>query len=546
MGVCEVNCTGIGRPVSADAFRGLGPFPSRSMVYYLPQTEPIPNRVDLELRHGDAFIKFRDCLVDQSTSTRNSKAGFYETIILQDRRWQWEYRLISGRYNVRTPDGSIDPATQRTPQQLATLLFQAMGENEFDVAAIPNDGYPEIDWQYSKAAIELYLLAKDRGCDISLNTDNTVGLVRLGTGDPAGPSDDTQWASQTIDPPQPPDELIGRCDPTVFESIFKLEAIGLDVDYKYKSLANLSYKPPDGFAVETDIEHFQWLEENPIAQACARKSLYRTYQIVSFANGTLEITGYDGEITSIGQCLPIGQSTLDVYTDESGRLVAAPAEVFGQFVITADPPLDDNSGPGTTYDGEFRIDSKTGIVTFSRRVFKYSPSFEILPATLYLRVTFRLENANGQVVRDVVTHNLSSGGGQNQFRVDIPELNRRHKVTWTRTTEPPTPDGSTSNAASVDEQARAILLGVASRFTFSNGSKFVYRSIQNLTTNGVIRQIHWRVNTEKESQTIASNNFETIPYLAASPKQRQRATYKGLDLRRIQRAVNKSERDGGL
>ncbi len=545
MADCFVNCTGVLAAVAAHAFRGLGPFPTASMVYYRPQQPNIPARVNLTLGHGLDQVTFYDCLVDTASSTRNSRSGFLETLKLLDRRWNWEYRLVSGRYNQRTASGTLNTATQKTPQELATLLFQAMGETNFDVSALPNDGYPEMNWQYSRANLELYQLCVDRGCNISLNTDNSVSIVRLGVGDPAQPSLDGQWYSQTVDPPTPPDELIGICGPTVVESLFRLKAIGLDVDGQFKAIDDLSYKPDGGWEIEPDIEHFGFLDEDPIAQACARRTVYKYYQIDAFADGTLELLGYSGVIDSISQCLPINQTTLDTYTDETGKLVAAPAEVLGQFVVAADPALDENCANGTTYDGEFDIDSKTGIVRFRRRVYRYDSNFNIVPAKLFLRTSFRMEDAEGQIVRDIVTYNLAAGGGVNQYPVQIPEVNRRHQVTWTTDSETPTPDGFTNNQADIDAQATAILTGVASRFTFSVGGKMTYRSIQNFTTNGVIRQIYWTV-SENGAQTIASNNFECIPFISPSPRQRQRSTYKVLDVKRLNRALDRADRNGVL
>ena len=545
MGQVYVSCTGVDRPVAGYGFRGLGVFPNASIVYYRPQPNTVPARVSLTIGHGARSITMTNCLVDTGTSTRKHREGFIEAIKLLDRRWAWEYRPISGRYNRRLPDGTIDPASQKTPQELATLLFQALGETSFDISLLPNDGYPEVDWQYSLSNLELHQLCKDRGCDVSLNTDDTVGIVRLGQGVQAGPSADVQWFSQTIDPPQPPDELIGLCGPTIVESMFRLKAIALDTDGQFKAFDDLSYKPAGGFEIETDIEHFSFLEDDPVAQACARKTMYRTYQIDSFADGTNLILGYTGTVDAISQVLPIGQTTLDTYTDETGALVAAPAEIIGQFVVNADPTPDTNSENGTVYDGDFRIDSKTGIVTFSRRVFRYNDTFEILPAKLFLRTTFRLENADGQTVRDVVTYNLSAGGGANKYPVQIPEINRRHKVVWQTTDDAPVPESFETNEADVNSQATAILAGVATRFTFSAGGKVTYRDIQNLSTSGVIRQIQWSA-TSAGAHTVASNNFEAIPFISPSPKRRQRATYKALDLRRINRAIGIGERNGSL
>ena len=65
----------------------------------------------------------------------------------------------------------IRPGTEKKPQALATLCLQAMGEDDYDVSALPNDARPEIDWSYQNPAEALQQLCDKLGCRVTYVVD---------------------------------------------------------------------------------------------------------------------------------------------------------------------------------------------------------------------------------------------------------------------------------------------------------------------------------------------------------------------------------------
>ena len=54
-----------------------------------------------------------------------------------DRRWKWRFGQIGGRYNLYNPDQSLNTSTEKSPQLLASLCLEMMGETGYDVSNLP-------------------------------------------------------------------------------------------------------------------------------------------------------------------------------------------------------------------------------------------------------------------------------------------------------------------------------------------------------------------------------------------------------------------------
>src|ERR1051326_9104851 len=122
--------------------------PSIATLEILPQEPPIAAGGTLLIAMVGAGIEiaFPSCKI-QSASMQYNASGLVFRLAIEDRRWAWKFGEIYGEYNQRLPDGSIDPATAVTPQNLATLCLIAMGESSFDVSQLPNDTYPQVKWE---------------------------------------------------------------------------------------------------------------------------------------------------------------------------------------------------------------------------------------------------------------------------------------------------------------------------------------------------------------------------------------------------------------
>ncbi len=144
--------------------------------------------------------------------------------------------------------------TERTPQELAELYLNAMGEVDYDISELPDDTRPPVDHDYDNPAEALAALCESLGCRIVLQLDNTVKLVRSGAG--AGlPAEFLLEDSLTIDLPEKPDKIAVVCGPSLYQVDFPLEAVGLDRDTTsggdptdtIKPIDELSYKPSGGW-----------------------------------------------------------------------------------------------------------------------------------------------------------------------------------------------------------------------------------------------------------------------------------------------------------
>ena len=164
-------------------------------------------------------------------------------------------------------NGSID--TERTPQQLATLCLQAMDEIDFDVADLPNDARPSIEWDGVVPAEALAALCDQFGCRVVLQLDNSVALRRVGNGATI-PTGGEMQRSPTVNTPELPDKLTVVGGPTRFQIDFPLEAVGLTDDNSASGnllapVALLDYTPSNGWGTsdppyfhQVDAEHLCW------------------------------------------------------------------------------------------------------------------------------------------------------------------------------------------------------------------------------------------------------------------------------------------------
>ena len=101
--------------------------PSSATIVTVPQSAILPDIGTLQFDWSDGggddvTITFLDCAVNQAALRRDGNAYVW-TIQILDRRWRWRFGEINGEYNKRLKDGSIDTATEKTPQELAALLL---------------------------------------------------------------------------------------------------------------------------------------------------------------------------------------------------------------------------------------------------------------------------------------------------------------------------------------------------------------------------------------------------------------------------------------
>jgi hypothetical protein len=319
---------------------------------------------DLVMTYNDQTITIQAAHID-SVQYEVGGGGQIVDVRFMDSRWKWVHRFITGRYNIRLPNNWIDPDHEQSPQQLATLLFQALGESMFDVSDLPNDSRPDCDWDHTSASQELDKLCNDLGCRV-VPVRSTQSWKIVVTGDGADlPTFPSQDVGQGIDPQEVPDFIKIVTAPIRYQMQLPLRAVGKDTDLSWKPLRQLSYAPlsydilikastrtpqtvtSGGFG-QTDWAEFRWLDSNRFVmpdgtkvsvQELARDTIFSSYRIEfenapgakqdSHGNWGYPVPTIDKPVTR--KQIILSNELAQMWTDNLGALHQRPAYITGVF-----------------------------------------------------------------------------------------------------------------------------------------------------------------------------------------------------------------------
>ena len=474
--------------------------------------------------NGIGFF-WQNCLCDRAT-LRMSTTGHYEILEIQDRRWIWARNYITASYNVRFADGSIDPATTASLQQIVLNLFTAMGETvPPDLTDIVSTEQPELRYDHDNAADCLDELLSLRGYVVSLMSDDSVKVCVRGRGATLPADDDVVSVSISLDPPEPPYAVYVCGDQTMVQSKLKLWALGVDKDGTVKKAANLSFAPAGGWA-GTDLVGFAWMQDQ-VAKDLALKYVGKLYGVSAQGDGTFNIhnggTNYcPGEITvtSAWQYLPLEPELLSTYTDVFGKKQRSPILVEGTFYNTTaniNFPQNQNTPAFTQVNARsYTFNRKTGTILFAEPSYKSTAAagagrpFDF--ADVYLTCSYSIHDATTQI-KDRYIRNLVLGGtGRDLTKVD--SLQRLIIVNYAANSA--TVTSITDNLTTVDSAADLYLAAAANKYTTLAANLVLWRGIKQFSTDGVALQIRWDVAMEGQQApfgTLVAQNFEGIPLL---------------------------------
>ncbi|MEM1225888.1 MAG: hypothetical protein AAGJ40_09325 [Planctomycetota bacterium] len=267
-----------------------------------------PDQFEMTQRVGTAEWYYNNVLVHSLPFTAidkvrsvNSNGTISYQLTLLDRRWGWQFPIISGTYNV-SKKGVVIPERMKTPRELAILCLDAMGEANYDVSLLPNDDRPFIQWDLDNAAKALASLCELYNCEINLQVDNSVRVVQKGAGNYLPPPRyNTNIARLTyekiLDPIEFPQFLRVVTDPVRWQVDLLLEAVGYEDEFSDPMpIDELSYAPwkipdpdltanPDAVKVYTDTwegldpnDDFEWIDDDD-KRELARKHIFRTFRV---------------------------------------------------------------------------------------------------------------------------------------------------------------------------------------------------------------------------------------------------------------------------
>lgn len=521
-----------------------GVMPSRGVVR-TPVWNQTPEKVsDFEATYDGVTLTLTDCAVTDC-SIDASGQGTYLVITFEDRRWRWQFTEIVGRYNVKRDENTL--LYEKTPQELAEMLLDAMGETAYDVTALPNLTRPFVDWRNSRCDLALNELLSALDCDIV--PDLTAGelvVVKLGSGDtlPNGPWMENPSANVTYAPS--PEQIRVITADARYQCLFELEAVGLEPDGSIVPVAELSYTPdPDGWEPE-DPDDFSGVTgtytEDGISREyrdLALQSVDRWFRIVRVAHdgygyvydpggpdettfdaGTAELNppGFEDalfsgapDIETVEQLLPLLPHLNDTYEDaEYGERPQRP-RVYGEWYDDTFESETENVAPGTFWREGFDLDLDKGIVKLPRAV-RYWASTEWEPARLYLYAVCQADwvGLNRKVYYGA--HQIRGGVGSPtttlvEERLDIiPKYNARYV---------PVSDLPEVDSLDVDEdvydQVDYYLTQMASRLVENVGATAEYHDLNLLRPDGAIEQVQWEFGpfgtTTRASRFTRLNGF---------------------------------------
>lgn len=480
--------------------------PGVCQVDIVPQAQ-VPAEIGvMSIEFGQLRLNFADCILD-AASLRRTADGTIISLTIIDRRWRWRYGEITGLYNVRKKDGTVDTETEATPQWLATLLFKAMGEQRYSVAELPNKSRPEIEWISDNPASELAQLAESLGCRVVLGLDGRASLRRMGRGAalPSLPSQQTQ--DYGIDPPLRPDSLKIIGGPTRYQTKFRLEAVGEDTTGEIKRINDLSYIPVNDGWQQESIYSFGNVV-NIKARMLALKTVWRFYRIKCTAeSNTANVFTIPKVITSVKelwQILPLESNLVDTFLDNDGVEQPKNPVVEGKFWnYSVDG---DNVGLVRIYDeklGRFSIDEQRGIVMFSNPVLTRSDDGTHEEAELYLTIghsvktTYNKQPWRWFLDRPMPGQKLKTG----------PQIIRRDEMVETKIG---VYDGQkltsvTENNSEIIKEADYHLDAVQQGFQVLRTASMTYAGIIPISPDGAIQQVAWSGGPSGCSTTVGRN-----------------------------------------
>lgn len=535
---------GVVKVVSANFSLTHGISPSIATLEIAPQRNFTAQGGTLSFWYDGLVVSFPDCRVN-ANSFRWDQSGQLWSLQVFDHRWKWSWGTISGNYNLFNDDGEIKKGTEKTPQELAKLCIEAMGETgNIDAADLPNDARPTVTWDGDVPAEALANLCDQLNFRVVPRLDGSYKLYRAGEGGELPPDRIMEnWFS--VDPPELPDKLAVLCGPDRFQADLHLEAVGLDVDGQVKRIEELSYAPDDNWA-SADLPDFDCLIAagySAQVQGLAKATVFRWYR----PDLPLVVPGYDGTMNLRRQILPLEDTQNALYKwveDQEEGLVKQnlPAFVRGSWcpesdglltnvVQTSDPTKPVDKDDEQLHARRFSIDAGRGIVMFEEPIYRNaldsgaSPpaSIEYEAADLYLRTAFRVRDEESLAhVRYVKT--LDTGGNfgtptrylqHNELTLTrIPTYDSEYNVTKIET-----------NQETIDKAADYYLQAALAGYRQKEPLTFRYPKLVAIEMDGAIQHITWSI-SEVGAFTAASRNSEqlynVLPYHVRRREERAR------------------------
>ncbi|MGC1274468.1 MAG: hypothetical protein WBC44_12230 [Planctomycetaceae bacterium] len=527
---------------SASYTLGHGITPSTGEITFAPQPHPPAREGTLILSDGIVGLAVPGCVLDSASVVRDG-SGYAVSAQVIDRRWKWRFGEIYGRYNLRDKGNVIIEDTKKTPQELATELLEAMGEQGVDVSALPPEPLPEVDWDGDVPADELAELVETCGCRVGLDVTGATRIWKLGEG-AAAPGGPVERRGGDMDPPEPPDTIVVRFAQTVIQMRFDLEAVGRDTDGEIKLIDDLSYTPENGWEKETDL--FGSITDEKARVYCLQ-SVFRWYR-VKLPEASVYFPRIAFGLRELSQILPLRDSLVETWTDPKDfEKKPKPAKVYGTYWIrNSGTPKNSSKDDNWECPVKFRLLADLGVIAFDETVKKFNgeagddpAAYEFGPAELKVDVAFAYLASS---LRRRVAHDLrSSTGSQGGTGPEVVSARSEGGVKLYQFREDPTSDefewkyAEKGSPDHLDAIGRKYFDEALKKWTMTRGESLTYSGIVAVPVDGLNVQASFSVSSGGAVTTL-SRSRETAVFAPEYGERRARE--------RGRRLVNRERRRG--
>lgn len=513
--------------------------PGVCTLYVPPQPGMIFRSSPLVFTYGPTTITFLDCILDRIAAEHGNDGKTIWALHIFDRRWKWKFAgRISGYYNVRRGGEKIVDGTEATPQQLARLCLEAMGETRFDVSRIPDKARPEIDWDYTLPADALARLCDTLGCRVVLRLNGSVSIELAGVGNALPVGGDVLAESMEADPSEWPDSLVFTAGRTRYQHNFRLEAVGRDKDNVIKPIDDLSYIPTKANGLHSwevgDVEDFNSVSDVKFREF-AKESVFRWYRIKT----PIKTSTGENNLEDLDRILPIEDVQVETWKVDE-REEPRPAWVYGKYNSKMeggrpfDPNVEDDLAnfPRSLYTRGFTVETATGVVKFSEPVYLVEDGI-VLPADLRLRTAcgIREKETRGWIRHEVQRRMPGVRTGSKPRYLIHDDVALQYYYNYVQPGE-----GIVDNKADVEKQAEYYLDAAQRAYQWTSPASVSYAGLKAINPDGAIQQITWTIDRKGYATTRASRNREELMVVPSYKERRF--------IERLQVALQRDEKTG--
>jgi hypothetical protein len=246
---------------------GLSPGTAILVTYPQPINQFIAPFGTLVIGDGQRAVTLQNCRVSRITGEMGPDGQTW-TIEIQDRRWTWlGLGQASIDANVLDMRSKLVPWSIYSPQEIATICLDAMGEVNYDISDLPTglvhadgadvDRYllagenfaqslcnPHVTFDHAPPMECLARLADTFGCVVMLqHSTNTVRVVKIGHGLAQLPNYPSEAIAPGVTLPRIPASVNVAGAPIRYQLRFVLEPVGEEWNGAFVPISELSYAP---------------------------------------------------------------------------------------------------------------------------------------------------------------------------------------------------------------------------------------------------------------------------------------------------------------